>query len=144
MLGMWGVQPSEWTLAAQPTCPSASAEPSNSTAAVINGVPITHGEIEQRARLLALRANVSDQAKEEFQRLIKADSTHAAIEKLKEDVVRSNPGRSQDELIAIFKEGLQQLGMAPQKQAVESARCALLPKLRENAREQLIEEQIKK
>jgi hypothetical protein len=143
MLGMWGVQPSEWILAAQPTCPSASAEPSNSTAAVVNGVPITHGEIEQRARLLALSAKIGDQAKAEFKRLIFADSTHAAIEKLKEDVVRSNPGRSQEELIAIFKEGQQQLGQALHKQAVETALCDLLPKLREEAREQLIQEWLK-
>jgi peptidyl-prolyl cis-trans isomerase SurA len=111
--------------------------------AIINGETITPGEIEQRARFLALSANLGKEAKEIFKCLVNAESTGDMVRLLIEDVVHSNPGKSQEELIAIFKEGQQKLGMELQKQAVEGARAALMPKLKKDAREELIDERIK-
>jgi peptidyl-prolyl cis-trans isomerase SurA len=137
-------------LAQSPVKRTAKAEPGADLPAkgqgivvVVNDDAITAYDIDQRARFAALATNIGDQAKEEFQRLIKADSTQAAVEKLKDEVVRDNPGKGQEELIAIFKERQGQLGMALQKQAVENARASVMPKLRRDAKEELIEERLK-
>jgi peptidyl-prolyl cis-trans isomerase SurA len=45
--------------------------------------------------------------------------------------------------MAIFQERQKQFGMALQKQALDTARTAVLPKLRKEAREELIEERLK-
>ena len=143
MLVIWGVQPSD--LAAQSACPPPPAEFEEAdAAATVNGQTITHGEIEERARLLALSADINKEAKENFQRLVKAQSTKDKLRSLEEDVVHSNPGKSRDELIAIFRERQKELGLALQKQAIESARCGLLPKLRQDAKEELITERLKR
>jgi peptidyl-prolyl cis-trans isomerase SurA len=110
---------------------------------VVNDDAITAYDIDQRARFAALATNLGDQAKTEFKRIIEADSTHAAVEKLKDEVIRNNPGKGQEELLAIFKERQQQLGMALQKQALENARAAVMPKLRRDAKEELIDERLK-
>ena len=110
---------------------------------VVNDDAITAYEIEQRARFLSLSTNVGPQAKEAFQRLVKSDNTEKQLRALQEDVIRSNPGKSREELVAIFQERQKQFGMALQKQAMESARGAALPKLRQEAKEELIEERLK-
>ena len=45
---------------------------------VVNDEAITAYEIEQRARFLGLSANIGEQAKENFQRLVKSESTEEA------------------------------------------------------------------
>jgi hypothetical protein len=66
------------------------------------------------------------------------------LRSLEEDVVRSNPGKSRQELMAIFAERQKELGIALQKQAIENARCALLPKLRKDAKEELVTKRLKR
>ncbi len=110
---------------------------------IVNDDAITAYEIEQRARFLGLSTNLGPQAKEAFQRLVKSDSTEQQIKALQQDVIRSNPGKSREQLIAIFQERQKELGTALQKQALESARSALMPKLRKDAKEELIEDRLK-
>jgi len=155
-LGLWGWHSGEWSAVAQSTPPKRTAKAApgegpppavskgqHGIVVVVNDEAITARDIEQRARFMGLNSNITDQAKEAFQRLIKAESTQAAMQKLQEEVIRSNPGKSREELIAIFQERQKQLGMALQKQAVESARAGLLPKLQKDAREELINERLK-
>src|SRR5262249_17364662 len=149
-LALSGWHGSGWPAAAQsPVKRTAKAEPGPDAASkghgivvIVNDDAITAYDIDQRARFAALAPNIADQAKAEFKRLVDADSTHAAVDKLKEEVVRDNPGRTQEELIAIFKERQGQLGMALQKQAVENARATVMPKLRRDAKEELIDERL--
>src|SRR5262245_13285802 len=76
MLGIWGVQPSEWTLAAQSASqPDTGKSDESGTAVVVNGERITDNEIEQRARFLALSADLGAQVKENFQALVKSGGT---------------------------------------------------------------------
>ena len=110
---------------------------------LVNDEPVTVYQIDQRARLLSLNANISEQAKENFQRLVKADSTTAQFKALQEDVIRNNPGKSRDQLVAIFQERQKHLAVALQKQAIEGARAGILPRLKKDAREELIEERLK-
>jgi peptidyl-prolyl cis-trans isomerase SurA len=151
-LGIWGGQGSDWSAAAQSKAPqksAAAAEPAavsrgqQGIVVVVNDEAITAYEVDQRARFLALSANVGEQAKESFQRLIKAESTETQLRALQQDVIRSNPGKSRDELIAIFQERQKQFGMALQKQALDNARAGILPKLKTDAREELIDERLK-
>ena len=63
---------------------------------------------------------------------------------LQEEVIRTNPGKSREQLIAIFQERQKQFGMSLQKQAVDVPRRAcLLPQLKKDAKEELIDERLK-
>jgi peptidyl-prolyl cis-trans isomerase SurA len=121
----------------------ASASRGQGIAVIVNDEPITGYEIEQRARFLGLSANVGQQAKEHFQQLVKSDNTEARLRALQQEVIQSNPGKSREQLVAIFQERQKEFGMALQKQALESARASLLPKFRKDAKEELIEERLK-
>jgi len=135
-----------WTAAAKsdgPRNPPAPAQRAQGIVVIVNDDAITAYEIEQRARLIALSSNIGQQAKEQFQRLVKSESTEQAMRKLQEDVIRANPGKTRDQLIAIFQERQKELGMSLQKQALESARASLVPKFKTEAKEELIEDRIK-
>lgn len=144
-----------WTL-------TAASEPS----VLVDEDAITQDEIEQRARFLALGAvDIAERAKEKFQELVEsrdlAETMKVLGQGLEREVVTGNPGKTREELIAIFEERMQarktEIGIALQKEAVESARATLpkegrwkgpvdeglLPKLRKHAREELIDERLK-
>ena len=110
---------------------------------LVNDEPVTAYQIDQRARLLALNANISQQAKDNFQRLVKAESTTAQVRALQEEVIRTNQGKSREQLIAIFQERQKTLAMSLQKQAVDGARASVLPRLKKDAKEELIDERLK-
>ena len=110
---------------------------------LVNDDPVTAYQIEQRARFLSLNTNLSEQAKENFQRLIKAESTSAQFRALQEEVVRANQGKPREQIIAIFQERQKQFALNLQKQALDSARAGILPKLKKNAKEELIDERLK-
>jgi peptidyl-prolyl cis-trans isomerase SurA len=129
-LGAWGL----WIC-------TATSEPK--VGVDINGDAITHDEIEQRARLLALSANITEQAKAHFQRLLKSGDLDAKMKALQGEVVTGNPGKTREELIAIMKERQKEIGTALQKEAIEAARAEVLPKLRKDAKEELIDERLK-
>lgn len=138
----------KWTAKTAPAntekpAPAPTLKGEQSIVVLVNDEPVTGYQVEQRARFLALSANANEQVKENFQRLVKAESTNAQLRALQEEVVRGNPGKSREELIAIFQERQKQFGMALQKQAIESARATLLPRLKKDAREELIDERLK-
>ena len=45
---------------------------------LVNDEPVTGYEIQQRAKFIALNANVSEQVKENFKRMVQAESTNRA------------------------------------------------------------------
>jgi peptidyl-prolyl cis-trans isomerase SurA len=102
-------------------------------------------EIEQRARLLGLSVNVSEQAKANFQQLLRSKSgeLEEKMKALQREVIAGNPGKTREELIAIFKERQKEIGSSLQKEAVKAARDEVMPKLRKDAREELIDERLK-
>ena len=110
---------------------------------LVNDDPVTAYQIEQRARFLSLNTNLSEQVKENFQRLVKAESTNTQFRAIQEEVVRANQGKPREQIIAIFQERQKQFAMNLQKQALDSARAGILPKLRKNAKEELIDERLK-
>ncbi len=123
--------------------PSPSSGGQGGIIALVNDEPVTAYAVEQRARFLALNANIGDQVKENFQRLVKSESTNTRFRALQQQVLSENRGKSREQILAIFQERQKQFGMELQKQAMESARSAVLPKLRKEAKEELIEERLK-
>jgi peptidyl-prolyl cis-trans isomerase SurA len=111
--------------------------------ALVNDEPVTGYEIEQRAKFLALNANVSERVKENFKRLAQAESTNQQLRALLEDVVAKNPGKTREQIGAIFEERKKQFALGLEKQAVENARSGMLPQFRKEAKEELIEERLK-
>jgi peptidyl-prolyl cis-trans isomerase SurA len=112
-------------------------------AVLVNDEPVTGYEIQQRAKFIALNANVSEQVKENFKRMVQAESTNKQVKAILEEVIRANPGKSREEIGAIFDQRKTQFAQALQKQAVDSARAGLIPKFKKEAQEELIEERLK-
>ena len=151
-LPIWGWQPAD-LVAQSPVKKSAAATKADGPTApsrggqgivvIVNDDAITAYEIEQRARFIGLSANIGEQAKANFQRLIKSPDLEEKMKELQREVVTSNPGKSREQLIAIIQERQKQIGMSLQKQALEGARAAIMPKLKKDAREELIDDRLK-
>ena len=150
-LGVWAWQPADLAAQSQSTrkvsaatkSSGASARRGHGIAVVVNDEAITGYQIEQRARFLGVSANVGDEAKANFQRLVKSPKTEAQLRALQQEVISSNPGKTREEPIAIFQKRQQQFGMSLQKQALQSARAAMVPKFKTEAQKELIDERLK-
>ena len=109
----------------------------------VNGEPITSYEIEQRARLLSLQANIGPAAQERMKQILAAPSTNDRWKQIVDDTVKSNPGKTREQVLSILETRRGELGASLQRQAMEQAKASVLPGLRKKAREELIEETIK-
>src|SRR5690606_39112957 len=114
-----------------------------SIVALVNDDPITGYQVEQRARLLAVQANIGERAQANFKRLIQQESTNQRLRQILQETIRENQGKSREEILAIFERRKQQFAEQLQRQAVESARSSLIPSYRKQALEELIEERLK-
>ena len=114
-----------------------------SIVALVNDEPVTAYEIEQRARFMSLSSNIGDKVKENFKRLAELDSTNQQLRRIMQEVMEGNPGKSPDQLRALFEERKKQFSMNLERQAIEGARSGLIPQMRKGAQEELIEERLK-
>ena len=112
-------------------------------AVLVNDEPVTGYEIQQRAKFIALNADVREQVKENFKRMVQAESTNKQVRAILEEVIRANPGKSREQVSAIFEQRKTQFALSLQKQATDSARAGLIPKFKKEAQEELIEERLK-
>lgn len=113
-------------------------------ALLVNGDPITAYEIEQRARLMALGSDIQSRAQEAMKRLATSEAVNARWKQIVQDTIKQYQGsKTREQIIAIIQEKQKAYSVGLQKQAVEGARAAVLPGLREKAKQELIEEQIK-
>ena len=119
------------------------ARSEQSIVVLVNDEPVTAYEIQQRARFLAVNENISEQVKAQFQRLAQSESTNKQVRAILEEIIRSNPGKSREEIGAIFEQRKNQFAMNMQKQAIDSVRAGLVPKFRKEAQEELIDERLK-
>jgi peptidyl-prolyl cis-trans isomerase SurA len=146
---LWAQEPkaqkSTKAAAAKAEKPAVSSGKSGSQAIVVlvNDEPITGYEIEQRSRLMALNSNLTERVKENFKRLAAAESTNKQVRAILDEVVAKNPGKSREQIVAIFEERKKQFGLSLQHQALESARASALPQFRKEAQEELIDEHLK-
>jgi peptidyl-prolyl cis-trans isomerase SurA len=130
-------------VAAKPAAPSAPAVPAKSIVALVNDEPVTGFEVDQRARMAALQANVGAKAQESFKQLIQRESTNQQLRSILEDTIAKNQGKTREQIIAIFEERKKQFALGLQKQALEGARASMVPQFRKQAIEELIEERLK-
>ncbi|MGH8337530.1 MAG: SurA N-terminal domain-containing protein, partial [Gammaproteobacteria bacterium] len=114
-----------------------------SIAVLVDDEPITGYEIGQRQRLLGLSANVGDKASAAFKRIIQDPATSEHLKAILGEVIKANPGKSREQIIAIFEERKKQFAVSLQKRAIDSARASVLPTLRKQALDELIEERLK-
>ena len=157
-LTVWGWQPADLAAQSEPVKKKSAAHAKatkldtpasdrpvrgSGIVVVVNDDAITAYEIEQRARLFGLSVNISEQAKANFQRLLQAEGSEEKMKELQREVITGNPGKTREQLVEIFKERQKQIGMSLQKRAVEGARATLMPKLKKDAREELIEDRLK-
>jgi len=161
--------PSPWTSKSAATLPATRSKPKETTprksesairksrpkrqtvsrkkhgvAVLVNDEPITHHEIDQRARLLGMNSrNIAKKARARFQALIKRESTSKQLRRILEKTIKENRGKSRDEVLAIFEKRKKAFAKRLQRQAVSSARASLIPAQRQNAQKELIEERLK-
>lgn len=114
-----------------------------SIAVLVNDEPITGYEIEQRQRIMGLGANIGEKAQASFKRMLQDPSTSEKLKAILGEVIKANPGKSREQVIAAFEERKKQFAMNLQKQAVESARSSVLPTLKKGALDELIDERLK-
>ncbi len=110
---------------------------------LVNGEPITAYEIEQRARLMALGADIQSRAQAKMKELATSESVNARWKQIVQDTVNANQGKTREQIMAILQEKQKVYSMGLQKQAVDHARSASIPAMRENAKKELTEEIIK-
>lgn len=109
----------------------------------VNGEPITSYEIEQRARLMSLQANIGERAQANLKRMVSSDTVNQRWKQIVENTIKANPGKGRDDIMKILEARRAEMGQTLQRQAVESAKASVLPELRKKAREELIEEAVK-
>lgn len=109
----------------------------------VNGEPITSYEVEQRARLLALQANLGSVAQERMKQIVASPATNDRWKQIVEDTIKSNPGKTREQIMAILEKRRTELGASLQRQAMDQAKASVLPSLRRQAREELIQETVK-
>lgn len=115
-----------------------------SIAVLVNDEPITGYEIQQRQRLMGMgNANIGERAQANFKNLIKQKSTNDRLKAILEKTIKENEGKSREEIIAIFERRKTEFAKGLQQQAVESARQSVMPGIRKEALEELIDERLK-
>ncbi len=130
----------------EPGAKTASRAPSSgneqSIVALVNDEPITGYEIQQRAVMLG-GGDLQRRAADNFKAMIKSPKTTERLKAILNETIKSNEGKSKDQIIAIFEERKKQFGLGMQKQALESARSSLQPGAKKSALEELIDERLK-
>jgi peptidyl-prolyl cis-trans isomerase SurA len=110
---------------------------------LVNDEPITAYEVEQRARLNSLSANIGAAAQERFKAIVAQESTSQRLRAILEDTIKSNPGKTKEQVLAIFEGKKKEFAMGLQKQALDSARAAAVGGQRKGALDELIDERLK-
>lgn len=114
---------------------------------LINDEPITAFELDMRTRFLAMSSGgqaVAQNAQESFKKLITSEATNARFKAMVEQIIKDNQAtKSRDQIMAMIEAKKKEFAMGLQKQAMDGARSASLPRFRKDAQEELIEEKLK-
>ena len=110
---------------------------------LVNDDPITAREIEQRSRFLSASSNSSEKAREIFQRLAQSEAVNTKFRAMAEEIIKQNQGKPKEQIMALIERRKAELGASLQRQAAEQARGAEMPKYRQTAIDEIIEEKLK-
>lgn len=136
------VNPAEGPKSRSKSSGSSSSGSEQSIVALVNDDPITGYEVQQRAVMLA-GGSVGAKAQEIFKGMLKAPGTTDRLKAMLQDVIKANPGKSKEQLLAIFEVRKKEFAVSMQKQAIESAKASALPGMRKAALDELIDERLK-
>jgi peptidyl-prolyl cis-trans isomerase SurA len=111
---------------------------------LVNDDPITGYEVELRSRLNALSANIGEKASANMKSLVQSEATQTRFRSMIEEIVKQNQAtKSRDQIMALIEIKKKEFGMSLQKQALDSARASVLPGMKKEALDELIEERLK-
>ena len=117
---------------------------SQGIAVLVNDEPITNYEVEQRQRYLGLSASgIQKKAQANFKSLIKSKSTNDRLRAILREIIQANPGKSKQQILAIFERRKKAYAKSLQQRAVANARKSIIPGLRKKALDELIVERLK-
>lgn len=92
---------------------------------------------------MALSSNIGERARANMQAIAKNPSTNERLKAILEETIKANRGKSREQVIAAFEVRKKSFVESLQRQAVESARSGVLPTLRKDALQELIDERLK-
>ena len=134
---------------AQPAPQSESKKPGAKAAggehaivALVNDEPITAYEVQQRAAMLA-GGSIGAKAQENFKAMLTNPKTTERLKAILQEVIQANPGKSKEQILAVFEGRKKEFALSMQKQAVENAKASALPGLKKSAIDELIDEKLK-
>ncbi len=114
---------------------------------LVNDEPITAYEVDMRSRFLAMSSGgqgIAQSAQESFKRIITSEATNARFKAMVEQIIAQNQGKkSRDDIMKMIEDKKKEFAIGLQKQAMDGARSAALPKFKKDAQEELIEEKLK-
>lgn len=111
---------------------------------LVNDDPITGYEVELRQRLNALSANVGEKAQANMKALVQSEGTQTRFRAMIEEIVKQNQAtKSRDQIMAMIEVKKQEFGVSLQRQALDNARASVLPGMKKEALEELVEERLK-
>lgn len=113
---------------------------------LVNDEPVTAYEVDQRAAFLAVSgggSGITDRARENLKHIAQQESTNQRMRAILDETIKANPGKTREQVIAAFEERKKVFVQTLQRQALESAKAALLPSFKKKALEELIEERLK-
>jgi peptidyl-prolyl cis-trans isomerase SurA len=128
----------------RPTDLGGSGSTGTRIAVLVNGQPITGYEIDQRARLLGLQADIGTSAQAEFKKLATTKSVSEEWKGIVQGIIEKyQRTKTRDQIIAIIRERQKAFSGKLQQQAVAKAKARVMPGLKSKARKELVEEAVK-
>ncbi len=122
-------------------------KPGQSIVLLINDEPITAYEIDMRTRFLAMSSgggDIAKRAQESFKTLATNEGVNARFRATVENLIKENQGKkSREEIMKMIEAKKTEFAQGLQRQALDGARAAALPKFRKDAQDELIEEKLK-
>jgi peptidyl-prolyl cis-trans isomerase SurA len=111
---------------------------------LVNDDPITGYEVEQRQRLNALSANIGEKAQANMKSLVQSEGTQTRFRAMIEEIVKQHQAtKTRDQIMALIEAKKKEFSASLQKQALESARASVLPGMKKEALDELVEERLK-
>ncbi len=111
---------------------------------LVNDEPITALDVEQRAKLNALGADIGSRAQANMKALVGAEATQTKFRAMVEQIVKENQTtKTREQILAMIDQRKTQFAQSLQQQAIASARSSLLPGIKKSALDELIEERLK-
>jgi peptidyl-prolyl cis-trans isomerase SurA len=111
---------------------------------LVNDDPITGYEVEQRQRLNALSANIGEKAQANMKALVQSEGTQTRFRAMIEEIVKQHQAtKTRDQIMAMIEVKKKEFGASLQKQALENARASVLPSMKKEALDELVEERLK-